>query len=213
VSNLVGFVVLTLALSATPGPDDVLVLRFSVGCGRRCGSAAAAGAAVGSLAWGTVTAVGLAAALARSDAAFGLVRSAGGIYLVALGLVGIVAQVRGRRRPILDGGRGVPAAVPRSGSLRGAFAAGCLSDVLNPKIGLFYVAVLPQFIPPGAPVLGWSVVLCAIDVTVALGWLLFVARLADAALGWLRRPRVETWFEGLLSASLIGIGAAVSLGL
>ena len=213
-SNLVGFLVLTVALSATPGPDDVLVLRYAVGCGFRCGTAAAAGVAVGTLVWGSVTAIGLAAVISRSGLAYDLIRSAGAVYLVTLGVAGFVAQFRGRSRPDCrpwrDGGRNQ---VPRTGNLRNAFAAGCLSDLLNPKIALFYVAVLPQFVPPGEPVLGYSVVLCAIDIAVALTWLLVLARLADAALGWLRRPPVEFWLERLLSASLIGIGAAVSLGI
>jgi threonine/homoserine/homoserine lactone efflux protein len=97
--------------------------------------------------------------------------------------------------------------------VRSAFAAGVLSDLLNPKIGLFYVAVLPQFVPAGRPVLGWLLLLCLIDVVVALSWLVVVAWMADAALGWLRRPVVDRWLQGGLSASLIGIGVAVSLTL
>jgi threonine/homoserine/homoserine lactone efflux protein len=110
VSNLVGFLLLTVALSATPGPDDVLVLRYSLAFGPRCGTAVAVGVAAGTLIWGTASAIGLATAISRSGPAYELIRSAGAVYLVLLGVAGFTAQFR-------DG-------AGRSGNVRGPTCRG-----------------------------------------------------------------------------------------
>jgi threonine/homoserine/homoserine lactone efflux protein len=208
-TDLAGFLLLSVALTVTPGPDDVLVLRCSAGGGLRCAVAAALGVAVGSLGWGAATVIGLAGAVATPGPAYVALRLGGAVYLVALGVSGLVGQAGRRRSPRPGACATGRARMP--GGVRSAFAAGVLSDLLNPKIGMFYVAVLPQFVPDGRPVLGWLLLLCLIDVVVALSWLVVVAWMADAALGWLRRPVVDRWLQGGLSASLIGIGVAVCL--
>jgi threonine/homoserine/homoserine lactone efflux protein len=95
---------------------------------------------------------------------------------------------------------------------RRAFAAGLLSGLLNPKIGALYVMVLPQFVPAQAPVLQYSLFLCAIDVALATLELLSLAWLAHLAVGWLQRPPVVRWSRRLLGATLIGIGAVAGFG-
>jgi len=202
------FVLIAVALSVTPGPDDVLVLSSSLRGGPRLGAATAVGAAAGALTWGAATAVGLAAVVSRSPVAYEIIRLGGAAYLVLLGAAPLVVRLW-RRGPgpdtvCLDGGR-------RPSGLRPAFAAGLVSDLLNPKIGLFYVAVVPQFLPPGAPPLPWSMLLCTIDVAVALTWLLLLARAAHAV-RWLQRPDVVRWSQGVLSVCLVGIGGSVALG-
>lgn len=208
-SDLLTFLLLSVVLTLTPGPDDVLVLRTSVRAGRRSGSATAVGAATGSLVWGGATAVGLAAVVARSPVAYDGLRLAGAAYLVGLGVAALVP---------LPGRAGAPTTVEgvgtgRRAGLGRAFLTGLVSDLLNPRIGLFYLAVLPQFLPVGRPVLAWSLLLCAIDVAVAVSWLVLLARLADAGVSWLRRPAVDRWLQRLLSVSLVGLGAGVALDL
>jgi threonine/homoserine/homoserine lactone efflux protein len=97
------------------------------------------------------------------------------------------------------------------GADRRAFAAGLLSDLLNPKIGAFYVMVLPEFVPADAPVLQYSLFLCAIDVVLATLWLLTLTWLAHLAVGWLERPPVVRWSRRLLGATLIAVGAVAGL--
>ncbi len=157
------FLVLTVMLSLSPGPDDVLVIRSSLRGGPRRGLATVAGVAVGSMAWGTAAALGLGAVVAGSPSVHDALRVAGACYLVALGLAPVLAEVS--RQPArvgtaprpdgADGGRCGP------GTAVGAFAAGLLSDVLNPKIGLFYVTVLPQFVPVDASAYRYAL-LCTI---------------------------------------------------
>jgi threonine/homoserine/homoserine lactone efflux protein len=94
--------------------------------------------------------------------------------------------------------------------VRRAFGVGLLSDMLNPKVGLFYLAVVPQFIPPGAPVLEYSFLLTGIETTVAVFWLVLLAWVAHAALAWLRRPAVDRWLQCITGVALVGIGTAVA---
>jgi threonine/homoserine/homoserine lactone efflux protein len=209
--RLWAFLLLALVLSLTPGPDDVLVLSSALRGGTRSGAATALGAATGALMWGGATAVGLAAVVSESATTYDAIRLAGAAYLVVLGILPLVTGALHRAHPVP-----IPLAHARSpGSgprLRPAFAAGLASDLLNPKIGLFYVAVVPQFIPPGQAMLAWSLLLCAIDVAVALTWLLALTWMAHAAVGWLQRPAVVRCSQACFSVCLIVIGGSVALG-
>jgi threonine/homoserine/homoserine lactone efflux protein len=208
------FALLAVLLSLTPGPDDVLVLSRSLRGGVRAGAAAATGAAAGALAWGVAAATGLAALVTRCATVYWAIHLTGAVYLVALGTAPLVDRVLRRRQ----GGHGRhrrarPAPGRRREGARGDFTAGLLSDLLNPKIAVFYLAVLPQFVPAGSPVLEYSLLLCGIDVAIAATWLLLLAGLADRVLARLRRPGVDVWLQRTLNACLIGIGAAVAFGL
>ena len=83
--------------------------------------------------------------------------------------------------------------------------------MLNPKIGLFYVSVVPQFVPAGAEAFRFAL-LCAIDVAVAVVWLSVLAWVAHAAVHWLLRPRVVIWSQRVTSVALVGVGAAAAAG-
>jgi threonine/homoserine/homoserine lactone efflux protein len=212
VHSVPAFLALVVLLTVTPGPDDVLVLSRTALGGARAGAAVAAGAVTGTLVWGVAAATGLAAVVVPSTTAYQAVRLAGAVYLMALGAVPLLAPVvrrvmpahpmRGRHRPT---GAAAPATT-------GPFSVGLLGELLNPKIAVFYLAVLPQFVPAAAPVLPYSLLLCAIDVTVAVTWLLLLVGLADRVLSGLRRPRVDAWLQRSLQACLLGVGAAVAVG-
>jgi threonine/homoserine/homoserine lactone efflux protein len=201
--------VLAVVLSLTPGPDDVLVVRSAVRGGPRLGAATTLGVALGTSVWGVAAAVGLAAAVARSATAYDVVRLAGAGYLVVLGSAPLLARALGRARAA------GPDLAPTGGRLgiRAAFLTGLVGDVLNPRIGIFYLAVVPQFVPAGAPTLQFSLLLCAVDVAVATAWLLGLAWCASAAVAWLRRPAVVGWSQGVFSAVLVGLGTFTALGL
>lgn len=207
------FLALAVVLSLSPGPDDVLVLRSALRGGPRRGLATVAGVAVGSMAWGAAAALGLGTVVAGSAPLHDAIRVAGACYLVVLGLAPVLAELTRRgarlvpvRGQAADGGRRA------AGTTGGAFAAGLGSDVLNPKIGLFYVTVLPQFVPAGAPAYRYAL-LCAIDVAVAVVWLSALAWLAHAAVRWLLLPSVAVWFQRASSAALVGLGASTAVGL
>ncbi|MEU4203008.1 LysE family translocator [Streptomyces sp. NPDC039022] len=215
---LLGFALFALLVTMAPGPDTLLVLRNCLRGGRRAGAASALGSAAGSLAWAVAAAAGLAAALQRWDAAFMAVRLVGAAYLVLLG-----AQALWTYRRAAAGGTGPagesgdegttdPAYDTDTTAVRPtqAFRQGLYSCLLNPKVGIFFVAVVPQFLPQDRSVLGVTLLFGVIDAVIAAGWLLLVAVGAGRLLRWLRRPRVHRNLERGTGGVLLALGVGTA---
>ncbi|MGH1550031.1 LysE family translocator [Leifsonia poae] len=205
--SLLAFAGLCLVLALTPGPDTFLVLRYSMGRARD-GIAAAAGTAIGSLVWAALVGFGLAALLEQSAEVFRIVKIAGGLYLLYLGVSAFIASRRQARRSQGEVMAELPAPRRRSSS---SLLAGMLSTMLNPKVGLFFIAVVPQFVSAHAS-FGETLLLGAIDGLIGMLYLIAVALLASRMIAWLRRPRVTRALErtsaGILAA--LGIGTIVA---
>ena len=192
------FIAACLLLNVTPGQDTLYILGRSLGQGRRIGVASALGVAAGTVVHALAAALGLSALLATSAAAFTLVKWAGAAYLVYLGVRTLLAA----RTPL-------PVLPPagRAGTLA-AFRQGMLTNVLNPKVALFFLAFLPQFVVPGGD--GQALALLLLGFTfVATGtaWVLVLAT-ASAAIGGVlaRRPRVHTWLLRAMGALFVFLG-------
>ena len=195
---IIAFVGLSLLLAMTPGPDTFLVLRFSLR-DTRSGLVAAAGSALGSLLWAFAVAVGLASLLEQSATAYRIVKIAGGLYLIYLGLRVLL------RRQQQVASTSSEHQTPRQ-SAAAAFGSGLLSCALNPKVGLFFLAIVPQFVPPDGPLFATVLTLGVIDTAVAFGWLVVITFLAARAVIWLRHPRVTTLLNRLSAAILTTFG-------
>jgi RhtB (resistance to homoserine/threonine) family protein len=139
------FVISGLLLNIAPGPDSILIMSRSATQGWRAGSAAALGIGAGTCVHVLAAALGLSALLATSAWAFTIIKWVGAAYLVYIGLQMLMA----RRAAGADGGAAAPTlpALP----WRKIFAQGFLTNVLNPKVALFFLAFVPQFIAPDAP--------------------------------------------------------------
>ena len=129
-----------------PGPDTFVVLRTALAVGPRAGTWAAAGSGAGNLIWGAASALGVAALLAASGSAFAGLKLAGAVYLVVLGVQALLAAKRGELLTA-DGGHNDEVS---SGA---AFRRGLVSDLLNVKVGLFWTALVPQFVTPDSSAL------------------------------------------------------------
>jgi threonine/homoserine/homoserine lactone efflux protein len=207
---IVTFVLVSVALTLVPGPDMMFVVRSGLR-GRRAAVAAALGAAAAALAWGAAAAFGVAALLQHSARAFEAVRLAGAAYLVALGLWMLWISRSRAARPASSVVPAPPSAGPGGRPAWRVFAQGAGIDLVNPKTGLFYVAVLPQVIPPGMPVLRSTLLFAGVDAAVAGALMVGVACLAAALLGWLRRPAVNRWLERITGACMVGLGVRTAL--
>ena len=181
VAALLAFTATAALLTITPGLDTALVLRTAAAEGPRRAMLAAAGIALGCLAWALLVGAGLGALLAASQLAYEVLRWAGALYLLALGV-----KLIGAPRRMLE------LSVPDEGTIAPArpnwLLRGFLTNILNPKIGVFYVSFLPQFIPPGSSVLGWSVLLASIHNVLGLAWFAALVAATRPLLGVLRRP-------------------------
>lgn len=198
---VVGFAVVAGLLTLLPGIDTALVLRASVMRGPRAAYATVAGICAGLLVWGTAAAVGVTAILAASQVAYDVVRWAGALYLIGLG-VKLVWESRNT---------GVmPSVEVGAESAVVSFRRGLLTNLLNPKIGVFYMAVLPQFIPTGTSPLTAGVVLALVHVAQSVIWfsvLIWGTRLMKS---WLERQAVRTWLDRITGGVLVGFGIEVA---
>lgn len=202
--SLIAFAAVAVVFGVTPGPDVMLVIRQSVASGPRHGLAVALGAATGSLAWGMAAAFGLARLISSSHVAYAVVRYSGALYLIVLGIQGLRSHVT----PDAEQGTTMPRR--EASSSWTAFRTGLIADLLNPKMGAFYLALLPQFIPAGGNVIGWSIALMAIELSIAVIALSAYALAASRASTYLRRPKVARRTSQILAVTLIGLGAKVA---
>ncbi|WP_406235612.1 LysE family translocator [Nocardia sp. NBC_01009] len=209
-SLLLSFVGLCVLLSITPGPDSFLVLRFSI-VDARPGIAAAIGSALGGIVWAVVVAAGVAAVLEQSATAYRALKIVGGIYLVYLGVRALIDHRR-QRRGALDPAEVVTAQASSGtpASIRSAFAAGLVSCMFNPKVGLFYLAVLPQFLTDVT--FANTLALGAVESSIAAVEMVLLAIAASRAVAMLRKPKVRARLEQASAAVLatLGIGTAAS---
>jgi threonine/homoserine/homoserine lactone efflux protein len=196
-SVILAFAGLCLLLALAPGPDTFLVLHHGLR-GTRAGMAVAVGSALGSLVWAAAVAAGLATLLEQSAGAYRVVKIVGGMYLLYLGLQALI-----RRHPPAAAEDAAPA-----GASWSALRAGLLSCALNPKVGLFFLAVVPQFLPAGRASFGATMVLGLIDATVALAYFGVLVLASGRALNRLRRPAVTR----VLDRAGAGVLAAFGVG-
>jgi threonine/homoserine/homoserine lactone efflux protein len=217
-ADLVAFAGVAAVINVTPGLDTVLVLRNSVSKGRAAGFAAGLGINMGCVVWGLATALGLTALLAASHMAFEVLRVAGAVYLAWLGGSALWRSRRpgtqdpasaqteegdGPSRPVLAGR---PLSSPaRWGSA--AFGSGLRTNLLNPKAGIFYMSLLPQFLPHGAPVFGTTMLLTAVDVTELAIWFYVVSRSVSAVSERIRRPSFQRRMEQVSGVVFLGFAA------
>lgn len=192
------FVALAAVGLLVPGPDTFVVLRTSVAAGARAGTWAAAGSATGNLLWGSASAVGVTSLLAASDTAFTTLKLAGAAYLVVLGVQSLLAAKRGDTLVPPDGPT----------DTRGAFRRGLVSDLLNVKVGLFWTALLPQFVGQDSGAL-MPIVMTLTFAAMVFGWLTGYAHLAARLSEVLRGRRSSRVLNGSVGAVLVTLGAGL----
>jgi threonine/homoserine/homoserine lactone efflux protein len=200
-ATYLAFCGLCVLLAITPGPDTFLTLRYSL-IRTRTGLASAAGSSLGSLVWAALVGIGLATLLEQSADAYRIVRLLGGLYLIYLG---IRAFWFSRKHRAADA-TGAPETTPVRRGAFGAFGAGLLSCCLNPKVGLFFLAVVPQFLPQHGGRFGLTMVLGATDAVISMVYLGSVSFVAAKANVWLKRPRVTKMLERVSGAILAALG-------
>ncbi|MEW9550816.1 LysE family translocator [Nonomuraea sp. NPDC050783] len=192
-----GGVVLLGAMS--PGPDFAVVVRRSALSGRRYGMAAALGIAVGVSAWVVAAATGVAALLAASATAFTVVKVAGAAYLLYLGAKALRAALRGGGELRLD----LPG--PARRGAWAAFREGLLTNALNPKAALFFVALVPQFAGADAALPG-ALLLSLVALAGTVAWFLTVATVVGTLRRLFARPGVRRAVDAVTGTSLIALG-------
>jgi RhtB (resistance to homoserine/threonine) family protein len=203
--QILAFLLVAALLTVAPGPDTFLVVRNALRGGKRDGWLTALGISSGVYFHALLSAVGVSAVLAHSSAAFFILKVAGAGYLAWLGFQSLRAAVVPTAPAVAD-----PVATASVSAAR-SFREGLLTNLLNPKVIVFYLALLPQFIAPGDPVIPKSLLLAAIHCTLGVAWFFFIAWGVDRSRQFFLRPRLRRFMDGLCGTVLFGFGLRLAL--
>ena len=189
------FALASLVLIAIPGPDQALIMRNALVRGRAAGVRTMLGGATGLTLHAAAAALGVSALLATSAAAYTALKLVGIAYLVYLGV-----------RMLLSASRPEAADGPRAPGRERSFAQGFVSNALNPKVALFFLTFVPQFLPDEGTVLPAALGLSALFAALYLAWFAVLVALVDRLGAMLRRPRVSAWIERVTGGALLAFG-------
>jgi threonine/homoserine/homoserine lactone efflux protein len=206
-ARFAGALGLMVLLTISPGPDMALVTTTSLLHGRAAAIRTSLGISTGTLIWATLAGLGVAALLAASAEAFAVIRLLGAAYLVYLGLRALLEAFRG---PAQDGPGAVSDPVPTTAARR-PYRQGLLTNLLNPKVGLFYTTLVPQLVDPGDPIALVSIAVGAAHATIGLAWLAALAVVVDRLGDVLRRPRIRRALAGATGTILVAFGLRVAV--
>lgn len=207
---LFAFAIAAALLTITPGLDTALVLRTAAVEGPRRASLAGGGICCGLFVWALAVSVGLGALLAVSRLAYDALRILGACYLVYLGTK-IFFRKSASLPESLPGKLGQTNLSGSDTSAPRWFARGFLCNILNPKVGVFYVTFLPQFIPAGVGVTSFSLLLASIHVVEGILWFILLISATSVFSRWLRRPQIAKGIDHLTGVVLVGFGVALVL--
>ncbi|WP_266530431.1 MULTISPECIES: LysE family translocator [unclassified Streptomyces] len=191
-----------MLINMAPGPDTLLVVRTSVTQGRQGGLAAALGILTGCMGWGIATAVGLTALLTASHLAYDMLRICGAAYLAYLG-----ATALWRSRKPTDPEPAEQTTDPAS--RLAAFRVGMGTNLLNPKAGVFYMSLIPQFVPQGAQMFSTTLLFTAIDVIELAAWYWLLSGAASALSERIQRPAFRRRLEQITGVAFFGFAATL----
>jgi threonine/homoserine/homoserine lactone efflux protein len=195
-ATLLSFVPFAALLVITPGPATAMVVHSAARGGRRYALVAASGNSAGLVAWALASLFGVSALVAASEAAYAALKVVGALVLIVLGIQALRRARRGE----------APAERHVEARHRAAFRDGLVTSLSNPKVAVFYIALLPQFVPADAPVLPVTLLLAAIQIALAFSWHLILATLVARARQAFSRAAVRRRIEAVTGTVLIGLG-------
>jgi threonine/homoserine/homoserine lactone efflux protein len=201
-SKYAEFLAFAVVLVLVPGPDFAVVTKNTLVGGRRRGRWTALGVSNSNLVQGTVAAFGLSALIVKVQPLFEAIKWAGVAYLVYLGAQAIRSAVRGQYAKISDEAQSAKQGLA-------GWRQGFISNITNPKVLVFYLAVLPQFLTPGAG-LGWLLVLAWSHAVISLAYLLVLVTGLHSARRLLMRRAVRRGLDATTGAVLLGFSAKLA---
>ncbi|WP_372613133.1 LysE family translocator [Halomonas sp.] len=200
------FLIAISLLSMSPGVDTLLVIRNTARGGVRDGIVTSLAICCGLFVHAALSAMGISLILLKSAWAFDVLKLCGAAYLIWLGVNSLLAARRGQGLPVsavTGAGQAVPVWLP--------LREGLLSNVLNPKTIVFYMAFLPQFIAPGDPALAKSLFLAGLHFVVANIWQIAIVLMVGSAGRWLASRAFARWLNGVTGGVLVALGTRLAL--
>lgn len=202
-SQIFPFLLTAVLLTATPGPDNLMVLSMGISRGRRAGIAFGLGCALGCLSHTVLAVVGISALVAASPAAFTLLKWAGGAYLIWLGVQAL--RHAGSSQLSAAGAAAMP--------LRQLFVKGLVANAINPKVVLFFLSFLPQFVDASRGHVQWQLGLLGLLFTLQAAVLFgLIGYFAGAIGAWLqRKPSAGQWLDRMTGGVFLALGMRMIL--
>ncbi len=204
--NAGAFLVAIIILTLTPGLDTALVIRNTTRNGSMHGCITSLGICCGLFVHATLSAIGISAILLQSAELFHVMKWIGAAYLVYLGVTSLIGVWKGEGH--LDIGN---VSVKQTASIKRSFREGLLSNVLNPKTAVFYLAFLPQFINPEYSPLLQSLLMASIHFVIAMVWQCGMATMVHSAKNWVQNSSAMKWMEGITGVVLVSLGLKLAL--
>ena len=198
---LFSFAAAAALLVILPGPDTLVVVRGVVQGGRGTGIRTSLGVLSGLVIWVVAAVLGLSAMLKASEYGYTALKFLGAAYLIYMGVQSLRAVVRGSAL-----GERPPLPVAQSWRTAG-FSAGFLTDILNPKIGVLFVSLLPGFVPTGYSVTWTTLALGGVYIALTAVYCGVLIAAAGTVTRWMQTPRTRRFLDGLAGVALIGFGA------
>lgn len=189
---LIPYLIAISILTITPGLDTTLIIRTATLEGKMKAFQAALGINLGCIVWGVIVACGLGALLMTSDLAFNALKWIGAIYLTWLGL-NLLLKPRSQIASLNS------SAVTR----QNWFMKGFWGNLLNPKVGIFYISFLPQFIPQSASPVIWTMSLVMIHVVIGLIWSIFLIAAMQSISAYLKQPKFIRYMDRVTGSIFI----------
>lgn len=203
--NIEAFLIAITILTLTPGLDTAVVIRNTSRSGMKDGCVTSFGICMGLFVHATFSAIGISAILLQSAETFQIMKLIGAAYLIYLGVNGLRTTFKGKNSlTIIDG-------THDSFQLKRSLREGFLSNVLNPKTAVFYLAFLPQFIDPQYSPFVQSLVMAAIHFVISMTWQCCLAGAINFAKRLVQNGSIMTWMEGLTGTVLIVLGIKLLL--
>ncbi|NIE96108.1 LysE family translocator [Acinetobacter sp. C26M] len=188
---LIPYLIAITLLTITPGLDTTLIIRTATLEGKTKAFQAALGINLGCIVWGVIVACGLGALLMTSDLAFNALKWIGAIYLAWLGL-NLILKPRSQLAALND-----------STTTQNWFIKGFWGNLLNPKVGIFYISFLPQFIPQSSSPVVWTMGLVMIHVVIGFIWSIFLISAMQSISGYLKQPKFIKYMDRITGSIFI----------
>ncbi|ENX07553.1 LysE family translocator [Acinetobacter courvalinii] len=188
---LIPYLIAITLLTITPGLDTTLIIRTATLEGKAKAFQAALGINLGCIVWGVIVACGLGALLMTSDLAFNILKWMGAIYLAWLGL-NLILKPRSQLAGLND-----------STTAQNWFIKGFWGNLLNPKVGIFYISFLPQFIPQSSSPIIWTMGLVMIHVVIGLFWSIFLIVAMQSISAYLKQPKFIQYMDRITGSVFI----------
>jgi RhtB (resistance to homoserine/threonine) family protein len=205
VAPLTTYLIAITLLTLTPGVDTMLIIRNTARGGWRDGAVSSFGICSGLFVHAVISAVGISVILLQAAWAFSALKLAGVLYLIWLGYCSWRKVFKQESLEVINEKMAL-----EDFRIRRSLREGFLSNVLNPKAAIFYMAFLPQFINPHQSALMQSLFLAGLHFIIAMLWQCLLALMVKQLKSWLQQPKVSQWFDGVTGTVMIVIGLRVA---